>query len=68
MASITSPEYGAQQECSNTLLCPLGNASGLRSIGLARFVIHFCPGRQRAIGNGDIGYGFVTVEELASRF
>jgi len=32
MASITSPEHGAQQECSSTFLCPPGKASGLRSV------------------------------------
>ncbi|WP_211443269.1 hypothetical protein [Collimonas humicola] len=40
MASITSPEQGAQQECSSTFLCPPGKASGLRSVVDAMRTLH----------------------------
>lgn len=34
MASMTSPEQGAQHECNSTFLCPLGGVKIGRSIGV----------------------------------
>src|SRR5690348_75412 len=34
IASITSPEHGAQQECSSTLRWPPGNGNGARVFSL----------------------------------
>ncbi len=42
IASITSPEQGAQQECKRSLLCPSGNSSFSRIKGALGSLRIFC--------------------------